>query len=671
MAAIIVLTGGTVWGPFPWGSPSWGQLSFVEATADVGLDGLAGPHGCFVDLNNDGWPDVVIGRNRVFLHVADDSEDSPRGFRFVEVEENGLPSFRRGDIAVFADLDNDGYKDCVWTRYLDVHADGYEPPTEGPAKTAWLRGNGDGTFGEPIGTWEIIEPAAEATTAAVAVGDVNRDGWLDLYLGNWYVKYGEGLEGFRNDLLLQWSTSQSGMRFTSRYLARSQKTLDSLVVQRRREIQAELANLPDSLVPTARDLIRDDIQRRTEAVADGVMLQDNGGRPTYGTLICSLIAGVDSRNMFSSLGVNQAQLLELNYGRRWNRLWVWTIWGDHGMIDPQGNVLMTDRYQWEDYAPPFGLDGDAVRHGRHPAWLKERAKTDPRFDREDEKPFRSNGNTFDAAIGDIDNDGDFDLFLAEITHGWAGESSDRSRFLVQERDEHGAVRFVSTPELSVDRVPTDPTIRSWNQGDIFAELADFDLDGRLDLLLCSSDYPDNQRLRIYRQQADGTFSDITSWVGIDHLGAGQPSLADIDGDGDLDILVGQSFNRLRREQREGRTPQMRVYLNQAVERSLGNALVLRLVGDETQSVSRDALGAIVRMTATIGGERVTQSRQLIGIGGHQGKQMDFVVHFGLGEAAVAERVEIEWPARERLVTVLEDVEVGRHTVRLGESEVQE
>lgn len=608
--AIVAMAGGT----------AWGQLSFVEATADLGLDGLKGPHGCFVDLNNDGRPDVVIGRNRVFLNVAEAHRLEagataawPRGFGFVEVEASGLPTFRRGDIAVFADLDNDGNKDCVWTRYLDVNADNYEPPTEGPKKTAWLRGNGDGTFGEPVGAWEVIEAATEATTAAVAVGDVDRDGWLDLYLGNWYVKYGEGLEGFTNQTL-----------YNHLPLAM--------------EDTAQLDSWSEGLLPTQSEPYDDDT--------------DPDGRPTYGVMILhDLIENGDTHR------------LDLNYGRRWNRLWQRSLVyeGDHDVANFAGDV-------WRDVAPHFGLDGDDIRHGRHPEWLKERAKTDPRFDREDEKPFRSNGNSFDAAIGDIDNDGDFDLFLAEITHGWAGESSDRSRFLVQERDNNGGVRFVSKPELSVDRVPTDPTIRSWNQGDIFAELADFDLDGRLDLLLCSSDYPDNQRLRIYRQQADGTFRDITSWVGIDHLGAGQPSLADIDGDGDLDILVGQSFTRLRRDQREGREPRMRVYLNQAVEKLLGNALVLRLVGDETQSVSRDALGAIVRMTATIGGERVTQSRQLIGIGGHQGKQMDFVVHFGLGDASVAERVEIEWPSRERVVTLLEDVEAGTLVVRLAESE---
>lgn len=582
-----------------------GQLTFSEATAELGLDGLKGPHCCFVDLNNDGRPDAVIGRNRVFLNRADD--EAAQVVRFEEVESPGLPAFQTGDIAVFADLDNDGTKDCVWTRYLDVHADNYEPPAEGPTKTAWLRGNGDGTFGGPLGTWEVIKPAQEATTAAVAVGDVDRDGRLDLYLGNWYVRYGGGLEGVRNQLLL--ATGVDGAAFA-----------DAAVVFANRDAAFE-----------------ED--------------RDGAGRPTYGVLIADLLRREGEDRL--------PELLDLNYGRRWNRLWE--------------VERMDDGLLLSDAAPGLRLDGDEIRHGRHPDWLKERAKTDARFDRADEKPFRANGNTFDAAVGDIDNDGDFDLFVAEITHGWAGESSDRSRFLVQEqvlRDPAEpwvrVTRFESPARLSVDRVPRDPTVRSWNQGDIYAELADFDLDGRLDLLLCSSDYPDEQRLRIYRQQADGTFSDITSWVGIDHVGAGQPSLADIDGDGDVDIMVGQSFNRLRREQREGREARVRVYLNQAADGELGGALVLRLEGDASRGVARDALGAVVRMTAVIGGERVTQSRQLIGIGGHQGKQMDCIVHFGLGDAAAAERVEIEWPAPEQTVTVLEDLEAGTHMVRLNE-----
>ncbi len=585
-----------------------GQLSFVDVTAEVGLDGLHHAHGCFVDLNNDHRPDLVIERNKVFLNVVDDREESTRGFRFVRVENAGLPDFRTGDIAVFADLNNDGNKDCLYTRYLDINNDKYEPPADGPAKTAWLAGNGDGTFGSPLGSWQIIDQAGQATTAAVAVGDVDSDGLLDVYLGNWYINYGDDLEGFRNQLLIAHDGSyiDAGDAFANH---------------------------------------------------DAHFDEDNdaAGRPTYGVMILHL-PKVDPL-------ATDPVLLDLNYGRRWNRLW---------MLD---NAPGQDTLQplWRDHAPAMKLDGDAIGHGRYPAWLKERARTDPRFDREDEKPFRSNGNTFDATLGDIDNDGDFDLFFAEIAHAWAGESSDRSRFLLQQQEVRDqaepwvySTHFGSPTRLGVDRIPTDPTIHSWNQGDIYAQLADFDLDGRLDLLLCSSDYPDNQRLRIYRQQRDGSFVDITSWVGIDHIGAGQPSLADVDGDGDLDIFVGQSFNRLRRDQREGRQPRVRLFLNQAADKGLGHGLVLRLVGDPSKGVNRDALGAIVRMTAVLDGHEVTQSRELVGIGGHQGKQMDFAIHFGLGDATEAQRIEIDWPSANDVHTVLEHISAGAHTISLAE-----
>ncbi|HZW09799.1 MAG TPA: CRTAC1 family protein [Phycisphaerales bacterium] len=590
---------------------AWGQLSFVDATSDLGLGGLSSPHCCFADLNNDGRPDAVIGRNRVYLNVAD--ETSPRKLRFVEVAQPGLPAFRGGDISVFADLDNDGNKDCIWTRYLDVNADNYEPPTDGPPKTAWLRGNGDGTFGDPLCAWEVIEPAKEATTAAIALGDVDSDGWLDIYLGNWYRKYGGDLEGIPNALLRNHLAGAAGANWSK-----------------------------DQSFPHDAEPFNEE--------------SDPGGRPTYGVMILRFIADDLHPSADGMLG-----LLDLNYGRRWNRLWI----ANTHRPNSRG------QYEWLDVAPELGLDGDPIRHGRYPDWLQERAKTDPRFAREDEKPFRANGNTFDAAVGDIDSDGDFDLFFAEITHAWAGESSDRSRFLVQQRGPDGAITFTSPPELSVDRIPADPTIRSWNQGDLYCELADLDLDGRLDLVLCSSDYPDNQRLRIYRQQEDGAFSDITPWIGLDHVGAQQPSLADIDADGDLDLIVGQSFNRMRPDQTEGRTPRVRLFLNEASDKALGNALVLRLTGDESRGVSRDALGAVVRCTATIRGERITQSRQLIGIGGHQGKQMDFAIHFGLADATVAERVEIEWPSRERTVTVLENLSPGTHRVDLARTAIDE
>ncbi|MEO1008133.1 MAG: VCBS repeat-containing protein [Planctomycetota bacterium] len=564
------------------------QVRFADATARLGLDGIEAQHAAFADLDADGFDDLIVQRTRVFLN-------RPAGGgarRFVEVERSGLPERRRGDITVFADVDNDGMADAIVSRYLDVNNPDFEPPPAGtPRGLAWLRGNGDGTFGDPVGAFTPIDAATRATACAIAVADLPpADGRLDLVVGHWYERYGGGLAGFASDVL------------------------------RQRE-DGGFERLP---WPT-----------------DGVAFDgeaDAGGRPTYGVLVADLLE--DSRS-----GV-VPEILELNYGRRWNRLWRPT---EGGAVDVAASVK---------------LDGDAIRHGRYPEWLKERARTDPRFERDDERPFRANGNTFDAAVGDVDNDGDFDVLLTEITHGWAGESSDRSRVLLRE-DGFAGPLFVAREGLSLDRVPADPAVRSWNQGDIYGALADFDLDGRLDVLLCSSDYPDNQRLRIFAQR-NGGLVDVTSWSGIDHIGAGQPSLADFDGDGDLDIVVGQSFNRLPASQRAGRTPRLRIFENRAADGDARRGLVLRLVGAPERGVARDPLGAIVRVTAVVGGERITQSRQLVGIGGHQGKQHAFVVHAALG-GAPAERVEILWPGADGLRTTLTNVPAGTHVVRAADA----
>lgn len=588
MSHISLLLGAAIWGA--------GQGQFVDVTDAVGLgaDTIAQTVSrlCLADLNNDGWPDAVIDRHRVFLNRPDKA--SPIGRRFVELppDQTGLRQPVSGTLTVFADLNNDGNLDAIVAENINRFDEKWE---DHGRRTAVQWGNGDGTFGPP----DQMKKAPAATTCAIAVGDVNFDALLDLWIGNWYIQYGGSNAGYHNQLLLQ--------------------TKDGW--QKRQ--------LPIDTPPIEEPPAEDEFDEET----------DGAGRPTYGVMIAELlpteIAAVNPPPP------ERPELLELNYGRRWNRCY----------------KLGYAPSVYYDMAPQLGLDGDDIRHGVYPDWTKQLFKERYGEEREDEKPFRANGNTFDCSVGDIDNDGDFDLFLAEIAHGWAGDSSDRSRFLVSTRDDQYELRFVYDTRLCVDRIPTDT--EKWNQGDLFCELADLDHDTRLDLILSSGDYPDDQRLRIFLQQEDGTFADSTESLGLDHDGSQQISLDDVDGDGDLDILVGQTFFRYTAEMKEGRTPQPRLFVNEATQGR--KSLTLRLEGDGKE-VSRDALGTIVHAVLADG---TRMSRQLIGVGGHAGKQQGFLVHFGLGEADHVHWLTVEWPGDRAGVQEFGDVAAGAYVLNFG------
>ena len=597
---------------------------WTDATEVAGLGQLPASLIKFSDLNSDGWPDVIaIPRQtpappRIFLHRGQPAVAEA----YTALPDHGLPALQSGDVLVFADLDNNGTRDAILSRYLDLYQESYTPP-EGPARTSWFPGLGDGRFGP----YRAISHATMGTTRAIAVGDANLDGLPDLFLGNWYTRYFSGFEAFSNDLLLQFRASG--------------------------EVAFARWPLPGESSPTDHHT-------------------DGRGRPTYGALIGLLD---DTRPM----------LLELNYGRRWNRLYQLAtpepLFVRQGQAGPEPFLLkdpgaagqhLVRSLVGKDIAAEVGLDGDAIRHGRHPVWPEDLAARHPRAKRPDEPAFRANGNTFDAAIGDIDNDGDFDLFLTTIIHAWAGSSSDRSRFLVNQLKETGQLGFLSFEELSVDRLPPLPEpgeplrlehVNS-NQGDIHAEFADLDNDGRLDLILCSSDYADappyEERLRLYYQQADGRFKDLTAAMGVDHVGAGMPSLADVDGDGDLDLIVGQSFNRLTAAQRREAAitsgalapdaPEdapanlrARLFINAAPMEN--QAIILHLTGDPDRHCTAEAYHSIITVTADTDGDPatppVTQIRQILGPGGHAGGESPPWAHFGIGKATSAS-VSIQW-----------------------------
>jgi hypothetical protein len=172
---------------------------------------------------------------------------------------------------------------------------------------------------------------------------------------------------------------------------------------------------------------------------------------------------------------------------------------------------------------------------------------------------------------------------------------------------------------------------------------DVDNDGRPDIFVANGHvYPDIDRFRIstkYRQRKqlfmnlDGQrFRDVAEEAGgglvAEHSSRGA-AFGDYDNDGDIDVLVvnmNEPPTLLRNDTTGG-----------------GHWVTLRLAGAVTPgpegTSNRDAIGARVRLTAG-GRTQIGEVRS----GGSYLSSNDARVHFGLGSADRATRVEIRWPS---------------------------
>ena len=176
---------------------------------------------------------------------------------------------------------------------------------------------------------------------------------------------------------------------------------------------------------------------------------------------------------------------------------------------------------------------------------------------------------------------------------------------------------------------------------------DYDLDGRLDLLQVNGHLEDDIEVvepsQRYRQapqlfwnaglDAASTFVPVTPAPGdgLTRALVGRGSTyADIDGDGDLDVLLLQTGDRpllLRNDQETGH-----------------RWLRFLLRGDGVQ-VNRDAIGAWVEVGLRTAAGTVVQRRRVMPTRSYQ-SQVESVVTIGLGDVASAEdlvRVEVVWP----------------------------
>ena len=222
------------------------------------------------------------------------------------------------------------------------------------------------------------------------------------------------------------------------------------------------------------------------------------------------------------------------------------------------------------------------------------------------------------AVGDSDGDGLQDLFVTNFSEDY---------FTLYRGSSSGVFRDVTRRAHLMQ-----PTLSSLGWSSLFV---DFDADGDLDLFAANGHvFPQiesvpagpgyRQRNQIFENLGDGHFVVPLGEAGPGLLAAAcnrGGAAGDVDGDGDLDLVIG----------RIDASPTL--LLNEG--EGLGNALWIDLVGS---GANPGALGA--RLELEVNGALLVRT-----VGSGQGflSSSAPTVHFGLGSQDQAERLRILWP----------------------------
>jgi hypothetical protein len=221
------------------------------------------------------------------------------------------------------------------------------------------------------------------------------------------------------------------------------------------------------------------------------------------------------------------------------------------------------------------------------------------------------GNFSGCAWGDYDNDGDLDLFVAK--GGLRGIESNA----LYRNNGNGA--FTRETEGGIVNDVGRHVGCAWG---------DYDNDGYLDLFVSQQSGRQN---RLYHNNGDGTFTAVTDGDMVNDVSySPNGAWADFDNDGFLDLFVANGAFTIGS-------------YNNFLYRNDGNDnhwLKLKLVGGPS---NRAAIGAKVRVNATISGASRWQMREISGGSGF-GSQDSLIAHFGLGDATHVDTVRIEWPS---------------------------
>ncbi len=694
-----------------------GGPAFTETTADWGLAGLSFGNVYSVDLNGDGYPDLVAcgggqretiptvdaagGMHNLpdggFLQLVTVLMNRPKpggGRQFVdETAQSGLfqvrggstTQYREAEIMAFADVNNDGFVDAF--SAIAFGAANYPPlPSTLPAdQNEILLNDGQGhfTLAPQSGASQVVQPGLNQSIFT----DVDNDGNLDLFLTYWTP------------------TENGDMAFVG--------------------AQAQLlkgAGDGTFTLATPTGMMTDD--KDTSLSSKGI-----------NATIANIIAGTDPRPSFGAVacdlnGDGYPELLISSYGGQSNQLYVNDGTGNYtrqvdgdGGFDGDSDVDYRDNWYYDCYCvdplykdtaycagaatPPICCQGTCSTHSSITStWdPKDCGEPCPSGDTcvgiaasiqqsggwnrgFSDQPAVLNGNNFGATCRDLDGDGVPDIWEGTIRHEWAGQASDESAVLLNttpqsspgsiggpiswSRVDAGAVGIVFPHWDFPDHA------QGWNEGIEQNDVADMDNDGYPDLVAPGSDYA-YQYLHIYKQLPNLQFQDMAFAWGLQVPCMSLDVVADFDRRGSLALLENEAgYNQCgicgpgqsSSSETCGGWPASGAASNfdggaPAFNGGWANNALHIFSSNAGQSsnwlairlragTGTNAMGIGARVTVTASG--VSQMQDMLG-GKVIGSRSDDpgVLFFGLGACATVDTITVRWPNKSMSVDTWKNV----------------